>query len=75
MKQAGLEATLAETSHSRVMPSRARGRWELGCGFSLAGCKVQTRTGSGIGKTPGSEGCKGRRGRREDLVLGELTPS
>lgn len=38
------------------MPSRARGRWELGYGFCLAGGKAQTRTGSGIGRTPGSGG-------------------
>ena len=25
------------------MPSRARGRWEFGCGFCLAGGKIQTR--------------------------------
>ena len=37
------------------MPSRARGRWEPGCGFCLAGGKVQTRKGSGIGMTPGGE--------------------
>lgn len=30
-------------SHRSVMPSRARGRWEFGCGFCLAGGKIQTR--------------------------------
>lgn len=51
------------------MPSRARVRWELGCSFCLAGGKVQTRKGSGIGKTPGRGG---RRGQQEDSVLEEL---